>query len=259
MHRLPVGITTALTALLFAVPAYSDTPLRLAVDVPFEPFEYRLPDGTLTGFEVELGEEVCRRIERECEWVEQGWDGIIPGLLARKYDAIMSSMAITEARREQVLFSEPYYSNPSVWVTLAGQEIDIDDPEALQGLSVGVQRGTIRDEYITDTYGDIVDVRRYATGEDLAVDVRAGRIDAGFMYYPLALSSLEVNAEGSDVVTSSSLIREPKRYFGHGVAAAFNPRNEALAEQFNEALREIKQDGTYDELMHKYVDYDIKI
>ncbi|MBT2787873.1 MULTISPECIES: transporter substrate-binding domain-containing protein [unclassified Halomonas] len=259
MSRLSVGITTALTSLLFAVPAHSDTPLRLAVDVPFEPFEYRLPDGTLTGFEVELGEEVCRRIERECEWVEQGWDGIIPGLLARKYDAIMSSMAITDARREQVLFSEPYYSNPSVWVTLTGQEIDIEDHEALEGLSVGVQRGTIRDEYITDTYGDLVDVRRYATGEDLAVDVRAGRIDAGFMYYPLALSSLQVNAEGSGIVTSSPLIREPKSYFGHGVAAAFHPRNEALAEQFNEALREIKQDGTYDELMHKYVDYDIKI
>ena len=102
-------------------------------------------------------------------------------------------------------------------------------------------------------------MRRYATGEDLAVDVRAGRIDAGFMYYPLALSSLQVNAEGSGIVTSSPLIREPKSYFGHGVAAAFHPRNEALAEQFNEALREIKQDGTYDELMHKYVDYDIKI
>ncbi|MEL7895653.1 transporter substrate-binding domain-containing protein [Vreelandella neptunia] len=259
MSRLPLGITTVLTSLLFAVPAHSDAPLRLAVDVPFEPFEYRLPDGTLTGFEVELGEEVCRRIERECEWVEQGWDGIIPGLLARKYDAIMSSMAITDARREQVLFSEPYYSNPSVWVTLTVQEIDIEDHEALEGLSVGVQRGTIRDEYITDTYGDLVDVRRYATGEDLAVDVRAGRIDAGFMYYPLALSSLQVNAEGSGIVTSSPLIREPKSYFGHGVAAAFHPRNEALAEQFNEALREIKQDGTYDELMHKYVDYDIKI
>lgn len=259
MSRLPLGITTVLTSLLFAVPAHSDAPLRLAVDVPFEPFEYRLPDGTLTGFEVELGEEVCRRIERECEWVEQGWDGIIPGLLARKYDAIMSSMAITDARREQVLFSEPYYSNPSVWVTLTGQEIDIEDHEALEGLSVGVQRGTIRDAYITDNYGDLVNVRRYATGEDLAVDVRAGRIDAGFMYYPLALSSLQVNAEGSGIVTSSPLIREPKSYFGHGVAAAFNPRNEALAEQFNEALREIKQDGTYDELMHKYVDYDIKI
>lgn len=259
MSRIPVGVAAALTSLMFAVPAHADDTLKLAVDIPFEPFEYRLPDGTLTGFEVELGEEVCRRIERECEWVEQSWDGIIPGLMARKYDAIMSSMAITEERRDKVLFSEPYYSNPSVWVTEAGHEIDIENHEALEGLSVGVQRGTIRDDYITDTYGDIVDVRRYATGEDLALDVRTGRLDAAFMYYPLALSSLDVDAEDSGFVTSSPLIREPKSYFGHGVAVAFHPRNEALAEQFNEALRQIKQDGTYDELMHKYVDYDIKI
>jgi arginine/ornithine transport system substrate-binding protein len=83
-----------------------DSPLRLAVDVPFEPFQYRLPDGTLTGFEVELGEEVCRRFERECEWVEQGW---------------------------------------------VGKEIDIEGQDALEGLSVGVQRGTIRDAIPTAT------------------------------------------------------------------------------------------------------------
>ncbi|MGP5325212.1 transporter substrate-binding domain-containing protein [Vreelandella titanicae] len=259
MSRVTLGIATALTSLMFALPAYSDSPLRLAVDVPFEPFQYRLPDGSLTGFEVDLGEEVCRRIERECEWVEQGWDGIIPGLLARKYDAIVSSMAITDARREQVLFSEPYYSNPSVWVTQLDKEIDTEDRDTLEGLSVGVQRGTIRDAYITDVYGDLVDVRRYATGEDLAVDIQSGRLDAAFMYYPLALSSLQVDQEGSGVVTSSPMVRDPKSYFGHGVAAAFHPRNEALAEQFNEALREIKEDGTYDELMNKYVDYDIKI
>ncbi|CDG55170.1 MULTISPECIES: transporter substrate-binding domain-containing protein [Halomonadaceae] len=259
MSQLKLGVATALTSLMFALPAYSDSALRLAVDVPFEPFQYRLPDGSLTGFEVELGEEVCRRIERECEWVEQSWDGIIPGLLARKYDAIVSSMAITDARREQVLFSEPYYSNPSVWVTQVGKEIDTEDRTTLAGLSVGVQRGTIRDAYITDTYGDLVDVRRYATGEDLAVDIQSGRLDAAFMYYPLALSSLQVDQEGSGVVTSSALIRDPKSYFGHGVAAAFHPRNEALAEQFNEALSEIKEDGTYDKLMNKYVDYDIKI
>ena len=259
MSRLTTGLAATLATLLIALPAQADSPLKLAVDIPFEPFEYRLPDGTLTGFEVELGEEVCRRIERECEWVEQSWDGIIPGLMARKYDAIMSSMAITEARRDKVLFSEPYYSNPSVWVTQAGREVDIEDRDSLEGLAVGVQRGTIRDNYITDTYGDLVEVRRYTTGEDLALDVKTGRLDAAFMYYPLALSALDVDAEGSGIVTSSPLIREPKRYFGHGVAVAFHPRDEALAERFNEALREIKQDGTYDELMHKYVDYDIKI
>ena len=250
---------TALSASTLVTTAQADEPLKLGVDIPFEPFEYRLPDGTLTGFEVELGEEVCRRIQRQCEWVEQSWDGIIPGLMARKYDAIMSSMAITEERRQQVLFSEPYYSNPSVWVTLRGSEVDPDDRASLEGLTVGVQRGTIRDRFITDTYGDIMEVRRYATAEDLALDVKTGRLDSAFMYYPLALANLQVDEADSEVVVSSELIREPKSYFGHGVAVAFRPRDKELAEQFNQALAEIKEDGTYDELMHKYVDYDIKI
>jgi len=262
MRRVFLSVSAATLGTLLgcaSLSAQAAEPLKLAVDIPFEPFEYRLPDGTLTGFEVELGEEVCRRIERECDWVEQTWDGIIPGLLARKYDAIMSSMAITEERRQQVLFSEPYYSNPSVWVTRRGEEIDVADEASLEGLTVGVQRGTIRDRFITDTYGERMEVRRYATAEDLALDVKTGRLDSAFMYYPLALANLGVDAEDSDVVVSSELIREPKSYFGHGVAVAFRPRDEDLAEQFNAALAEIKADGTYDTLMTKYVDYDIKI
>lgn len=247
------------TAVLASTAQAEVRDIRIGVDVPYEPMEYRTPDGELTGFDIDLGNALCAEVGIQCEWVVQGWDGIIPGLMARKYDAIMSSMAITEERRQQVLFSEPYYSNPSVWVTLRDQQIDPDDRDSLEGLTVGVQRGTIRDRFITDTYGDIMEVRRYATAEDLALDVKTGRLDSAFMYYPLALANLQVDEADSEVVVSSELIREPKSYFGHGVAVAFRPRDKELAEQFNQALAEIKEDGTYDELMHKYVDYDIKI
>lgn len=114
--------------------------IRIAVDVPYEPFEYRKPDGTLTGFEVDLGRAVCDYLEIKCTWVVQAWDGMIPGLMARKYDAIMSSMAITEERAQQVLFSEPYYTTPSAWITAKGNDIDIHDKASLEGLTVGVQR-----------------------------------------------------------------------------------------------------------------------
>ncbi|WP_227369731.1 transporter substrate-binding domain-containing protein [Halomonas sp. M20] len=252
------GLATVIS-LFSASQVLAQEPLKLAVDVPFEPFEYKLSDGTLTGFEIELGDEVCKRIQRDCEWIVQAWDGMIPGLLSRKYDVIMSSMAITPERRQRLLFSEPYYSNPSVWVAAKGSTLNAKDRDSLKGLSVGVQRGTIRDRYITDTYGNLMDVRRYATGEDLALDIASGRLDTAFMYYPLAISSLNINQDDSQVMRISELIREPKEYFGYGVAAAFRPRDKELAEQFNEALREIKNDGTYDTLMHKYVDYDIKI
>ncbi|MGL5605789.1 MAG: transporter substrate-binding domain-containing protein, partial [Plesiomonas sp.] len=72
--------------------------VRIAVDVPYEPFEFKKPDGSLTGFEIDLGNAVCQQAKLKCEWVVQTWDGIIPGLLARKYDVIFSSMSINEER-----------------------------------------------------------------------------------------------------------------------------------------------------------------
>jgi len=105
----------------------SQDAIRLGIDVPYEPFVVRNADGDLEGFEIDLGNELCARANLECSWVEQGWDGIIPGLLARKYDAILSSMAITPERERQVLFSLPYYNTPSVWITARDRDIDIDE------------------------------------------------------------------------------------------------------------------------------------
>lgn len=84
--------------------------LRIAFDVPYAPFEYKDENGNLTGFEVELAEAMCEEMNANCEFVIQAWDGMIPGLLARKFDLIMSSMSITPERAERVLFSEPYYN-----------------------------------------------------------------------------------------------------------------------------------------------------
>jgi len=79
--------------------------LRIAFDVPYEPFEYKDENGELTGFEVDLATAMCEEMKADCEFVIQAWDGMIPGLLARKFDLIMSSMSITEERAKRVLFS----------------------------------------------------------------------------------------------------------------------------------------------------------
>ncbi|HSH57264.1 MAG TPA: transporter substrate-binding domain-containing protein, partial [Halomonas sp.] len=151
----------AIGAALVASSASADVrDLRIAVDVPYEPMEYRTPDGELTGFDIDLGNALCAEIGIDCEWVVQGWDGIIPGLMARKYDAIMSSMTINEQRREQVLFSEPYITPPSAWFAPADVEIGTPSNETLEGMTIGVQRGTLQDNYATDMYGDVADVKR---------------------------------------------------------------------------------------------------
>ncbi|MBA2779074.1 transporter substrate-binding domain-containing protein [Billgrantia kenyensis] len=254
---LAATLAAGLTAGTAQARDYSE--IRLGVDIPYEPFMYRQPDGELTGFEIELGNAACEYMEVTCTWVEQDWDGIIPGLLARNYDAIMSSMAITEERAERVLFSEPYYTTPSAWITTRDRDIDIEDRDSLEGLVVGVQRATLQDNYVSELYGDLVEIRRYTSADDVVTDMRAGRLDLTFMDYPVAESSMGIDTEGSQFQRISDFIKEPEHIFGKGVGVAFRMRDEALAERFNEALAALKEDGTYDEIMERYFNYDIKL
>ncbi|MCK0713662.1 transporter substrate-binding domain-containing protein [Chromohalobacter sarecensis] len=232
--------------------------VRIAVDVPYPPFEYRNADGELAGFEIDLGNELCQRAKLDCEWVVQGWDGIIPGLLSRKYDAILSSMRITSAREQQVRFTEPYAMSPKVWVARRGSDIDIDDMETLKGLSVGVQRGTTQDNYVTERYSDTLDIQRYATAADVALDLQSQRLDLAFINYPVALDTLEVDNTDSNFVQLGPRINSPESIFGKGNAIAVRPRDKALANTFNQALDSIYTDGTFVELMEQYFDYDLR-
>jgi len=261
MKPISLMLAAALAAGLTAgtVQARDTSEIRLGIDLPYEPFMYRLPDGTLAGFEIELGEAVCDYLEATCVWVEQDWDGIIPGLLARNYDGIMSSMAITEERARQVLFSEPYYTTPSAWFTLRDREIDITDRDSLEGLVVGVQRATLQDNYVSELYGDLVEIRRYTSGDDVLTDLRAGRLDLTFLDAPVAESSMNLDAEDTRFQRISDFIKEPEHIFGQGVGVAFRQRDRDLAERFNEALAALKADGTYDEIMERHFSYDIKL
>lgn len=251
MKRLLIALTCALALGATSAAAQDQQQIRIAFDVPYEPFEFRTPDGELTGFEVELARAVCAEMNAQCELVVQDWDGMIPGLLARKFDAIMSSMSITEERAKQVLFSEPYYNTPSAWFAREG--IDIDEPtkEALKGKVVGVQRGTTQDNYVTDNFADVVDIKRYTTADDLVLDLDGQRLDLVFLDFPVGDETL-INKGG--YVTVGDEVK-----LGEGIAVAMRKRDKELAEKFNQALETLKNNGTYDEIMGRYFDYSIKV
>lgn len=223
-----------------------ERPLRIGVDVPYVPYQYQQPDGTITGFEVELIEAVCAEMQRECEWVKQGWDGIIPGLLARKYDLIASAMNITEDRARQVLFSEPYYQVPSVWVGQADRQVDMAGE--LADVTVGVQQGTIQDRYVSQFYPE-AELRRYSDSGGVINDMRSGRLDLVFTAFPLAQ---EVLLDDDAFARRGELVTEPESIYGPGVGAAFRQRDAELAERFNAAMAEVKADGTFARLHAHY-------
>ncbi|SDL26195.1 amino acid ABC transporter substrate-binding protein, PAAT family [Franzmannia pantelleriensis] len=225
--------------------------VRFGVDVPYEPMEYRTPDGELTGFDIDLGNALCEEIGITCEWIVQEWDGIIPGLMSRNYDAIMSSMTINDERRQTVLFSDPYFTPPSAWFAPADSELEDATEASLDGKTIGVQRGTLQDNYATDMFGSVASVSRYSTADDMVLDMQAGRLDIVFLDYPVGKSTL-LDSESRDYKVVGEMITEPKEYFGDGFGIAFRQRDEALAERFNEALATLQDDGTYDEIYERY-------
>lgn len=250
MKKLFAAASIALTMAAGGAQA-QDQNLRIAFDVPYAPFEYKDDNGELTGFEVELADAMCEEMEANCEFVIQAWDGMIPGLLARKFDLIMSSMSITPERAERVLFSEPYYITPGGWFARDSFDTDVTDMDAMEGKTVGVQRGTTMDTFVTENMGGVVTIKRYTTAEDMALDLEGERLDVVFVDYPVGEQTI-LNKDGFKEAG------EPVK-LGQGVGVAMRKRDADLAEEVNEALATLKEDGTYDAIMQKYFSYDIKM
>jgi len=251
-----VFVTSVATSLLLssAVVAKEWTDVRLGVDSPYKPFEYKTPEGELTGFEIDLGNEVCKRANWNCTWVVQSWDGIIPGLLSRKYDAIFSSMSITEERKKQVLFSEPYYNTPSGWFAAADFKLDVTDKAAFKKLRIGVQRGTVQDTHVTDNYARNNTIKRYNTSGDLLLDLEGGRLDMVLLDFPVGDTTLLIPEKKGAYAAVGDTFQ-----LGNGMGVALRKRDKSLAATFNKVLAEIKTDGTYEIIQAKYFNYSIKM
>ena len=113
---------STVVALTFALPAIAQDTLRIGVEGAYPPFSSKEADGTLVGFDIDIARALCAEMQRECELVEQEWDGMIPALLGRRFDAIVASMSITEERRQQIDFSEKYYQTPARLVAATDAE-----------------------------------------------------------------------------------------------------------------------------------------
>ena len=124
-------------ALLFSASAFSET-LRIGVEGAYPPFSQTEKDGSLTGFDIDIAKALCADMGVECKLVKQDWDGIIPALIAKKYDAIIASMSITEERLEKVDFTKPYYKSPARFIAKKDSGIEIS-AEGLKGKSVGAE------------------------------------------------------------------------------------------------------------------------
>ena len=226
--------------------------LRVGVEGNYPPFSMIAPDGKLQGFDIDIANAVCAEMKAECTFVQQEFDGIIPALNARKFDLIVASMTITEARRRSVDFSDPYYDVPSRFIAKQGAFAD-HSPAALKGKKIVVLRNSPRATFLAETYKES-EVVLAGKETEVYMELAVGRADVAF---------------GSSVVSGEAFLKKPegKGYAqlgpairvgaGSGVGIAVRKDDTALVNRINAALKAIKANGTYKKLADKYFDFDI--
>ncbi len=249
-------LATAVAAtLVFALaqPAAAQTEkLRVGVEGNYPPFSMIAPDGKLGGFDIDIANAICAEMKAECTFVQQEFDGIIPALNARKFDLIVASMTITEARRKAVDFSDPYYDVPSRFVAKQGAFAD-HSPAALKGKKIVVLRNSPRAAYLAENYKES-EIVLAGKETEVYMELAVGRADVAF---------------GSSVVSGEAFLKKPEgKGFaqlgpairigaGSGVGIAVRKDDTTLVRKINAALAAIKANGTYKKLADKYFDFDI--
>lgn len=229
--------------------------VRIGVEGAYPPFSYMTPEGELAGFDIDIAKALVKAMGAEVQLVAQDWDGIIPALLAKKYDAIIASMSITEERKKKVAFSNKYYNTPAKFVCKKGAMTKFSRAN-IKGKKVGVQRATIHDRYLTDNYGNDVEIKRYGTQDEAYLDLTAGRVDM-LLADSIALSDgFLKKPEGQDYQFIGPDLSDPK-WFGEGAGIAIRKQDTDLVEMFNAAIKQIREDGTYKKIQDKYFDFNV--
>jgi lysine-arginine-ornithine-binding protein len=257
MKTLARVLVTALVVALATGPAAAREwkEVRVATEGAYEPFNWVDKDGKLRGFDVDITNALCERMKVKCTIVAQDWDGIIPGLLAKKYDAIVASMSITDERKQKVDFTDRYYKTPARFVAKKGSGLKISK-EGLKGKSVGVQRATIHANYLEDNYKDVVTIKQYDTQENANIDLANGRLDAILADSTALLFGFLSKPEGKAFEFVGPDLTD-RKWFGDGAGIAIRKEDKDLRDLFNKAIAEIRKDGTYKKINDKYFPFDV--
>lgn len=247
-HLIAGAIAVALTAGTATAKEWKQ--VRIGTEGAYPPFNFLDTNNELQGFDVDIAKALCEKMKVECTYVAQDWDGIIPALMANKYDAIIASMSITDERKKVIDFSDKYYNTPSAFVAKKGGGLADTSPAGLKGKTVGAQSSTIQSAYLEEKYPDVT-LKMYATQDEVNLDLAAGRLDALLVDKLVAMDWLKTDAgkccdfAGKDVP------------IGGGVGVGLRKDDQDLKEMFNKAIATILADGTYQKINAKYFPFSI--
>lgn len=229
--------------------------LKVAIDPTYEPFTFKTGDGKPTGFDVDIANALCEQVKRKCVFVEQVWDSMIPGLQAKKYDVIISSMSITADRLKVIDFTNKYYNTPSRVVVK--KDVKFAGPASLKGKKLGVLKGSTQEKYAMGELKTVgVEVIPYEAQDQVYLDIRSGRLDGTVADFVEVTSGFLSKPEGKDyTLVGPELYIE--KYFGIGAGIGLRKGETALKNELNTAIKTIRDNGAYKKINDKYFKFDV--
>lgn len=253
MKKMFAMLAGAAALALSAGPAAAEKVL-MGTEGAYPPFNAIDANGKLVGFDVEIGNALCDAMKVECEWVTSDWDGIIPALLAKKFDTIVASMSITEERKQKIAFTGKYYTTPVKFAAPKGMKVDVTKA-GLDGKIIGVQSSTVTENLVRGLFGDVAEVKAYGTQDEANLDLISGRVDLVAADSFVLAEFLESDAgKGAEFVGPDFT---DQKYLGEGIGIGVRKEDTALVEKLNKAIAQIRADGTYAKINAKYFDFDV--
>ncbi len=251
--RLALAASAAAIALFASSAMAEGEKIVIGTEGAYPPFNNLESDGTLTGFDVDIAKALCEEMKAECSFVTQDWDGMIPALIAKKFDAIVASMSITDERKQQVDFSKKYYNTPPAIAVPKDSDITEATPEALAGKTVGAQGSTTHANY-AEAHLKGADIKMYPTADEYKLDIANGRIDAAIDDV-VVLSEWLKSDDGACCKLLGTLPVDPV-INGEGIGIAVR-KGDPLADKFTAAIAAIRKSGKYQEINAKYFPFDV--
>ena len=232
-------LTALLAGTAFAAQAKDIT---FAMEPSYPPFELTNEKGEIIGFDVDVANAICKEIQATCHFKSQAFDALIPSLKAKRFDAAISAIDITEARAKQVSFSDPYYDSSASFIGMKGKA------DLAAAKNVGVQNGTTYQQYVVAEAKQYTP-KSYASLQDAILDLKNGRIDVIFGDTAVLADILTKQADLAFVGDKV----DNKKYFGNGLGIAVNKGSKELLADLNKGLATIKANGEYQKIYDKWM------
>ncbi|WGO82781.1 arginine ABC transporter substrate-binding protein [Arsenophonus apicola] len=236
-----------LCSLSLPVLATAKETIRFATEATYAPFESIDANNNIVGFDIDLAKAICQKLNANCTFTHQSFDSLIPSLKMRRFDALIAGIDITPERQKQVDFTDIYYNNSATFIAVKNK---INKISLLKGKKIGVQNGTTHQKYIMQQHKEMQAVP-YDNYQTAILDLKNGRIDA--VFGDTAVTTEWLKTKGNENLAAVGEKVTDANYFGVGLGIAVRKGNKALLDKLNTALIQVKQDGSYDVIYHKWL------